>query len=70
MPSIRTLVIDRQRWSLPGRGENAPIRAADTRSAQAPMLFGEHDDARQLADILAQRGRRGLLMTKATAKSP
>ena len=65
-----SLVIDRQRWRLPGRGENAPIRAAVARSASAPALFGRHDDAHQLADILAQRCRRVLPMTTATPKSP
>jgi hypothetical protein len=62
--------IGRQRQRLPGRDENAPIRAAVARSVPVQMLLGRHDDAHQLADSFVQRARRGLPMTTATPKSP
>ena len=67
---LRHWSLTQQRRRLSERYENAPIRTAAARSAQAPMTFGRHHDAQHLAEILAQRGQHGLPMTKTTAKSP
>ena len=67
---LRRGSINRHRWRLPDRGENALIRAADARPGRAPTLSGKPDDARHPAALLTQRCQEGVPMTKAMPKSP